>query len=54
MSATIPAPPGVLATARLLAGRPLAEMAGLLKMLGAFDMIFVVACTLAFPYTLED
>jgi heme exporter protein B len=46
--------PAAMATARLLAGRPMAEMAGLLKMLGAFDMIFVVACTLAFPYTLED
>ena len=46
--------PAAMATARLLAGRPIAEMAGLLKMLGAFDMIFVVACTLAFPYTLED
>ncbi|GLC24377.1 heme exporter protein CcmB [Roseisolibacter agri] len=46
--------PAAMATARLLAGRPVAEMAGLLKMLGAFDMIFVVACTLAFPYTLED
>jgi len=46
--------PAAMATARLLAGRPVAEMAGLLKMLGAFDMIFVVACTLAFPFTLED
>jgi hypothetical protein len=32
----------------------MAELTGLLKMLGAFDMIFVVACTLAYPYTLED
>jgi heme exporter protein B len=46
--------PAALATARLLAGRPMSEIAGLLKMLGAFDMIFVVACTLAFPFTLED
>lgn len=46
--------PAAMATARLLAGRPMAELAGLLKMLGAFDMIFVVACTLAFPFTLED
>jgi heme exporter protein B len=46
--------PAALATARLLAGRPMAELTGLLKMLGAFDMIFVVACTLAYPYTLED
>ncbi len=38
----------------LLAGRPFAELVPMLKLLGAFDMIFVVACTLAFPYTLED
>ena len=46
--------PAALATARLLAGRPLAELASLIKLLGAFDMVFVVACTLAFPFTLED
>jgi heme exporter protein B len=41
-------------TARLLAGRPLAEVAGYLKILTAFDIVFVTACTLAFPYTLEE
>ena len=46
--------PAALATARLLAGRPLAEVAGMLKLLGSFDLVFLVACTLAFPYTLED
>jgi heme exporter protein B len=46
--------PAALTTARLLAGRPLAEVAGYLKMLGAFDIVFVTACTLAFPYTLEE
>ena len=46
--------PAAMATARLLAGRPMAEIGALLRMLGAFDVIFVVACTLAFPFTLED
>ncbi len=46
--------PAALATARLLAGRPLAEVAGLLRLLGSFDLIFLVACTLAFPFTLEE
>ena len=46
--------PAALTTARLLAGRPLGEVAGYLKMLGAFDLVFVTACTLAFPYTLEE
>lgn len=42
------------ASTRLLAGRPLAEAMPWLKMLLAFDLVFVVACTLAFPYTLEE
>lgn len=46
--------PAALATARLLAGRPLAEVAGLLRLLGGFDLVFLVACTLAFPFTLEE
>ncbi len=46
--------PAALATARLLAGRPLAEVAGMLKLLASFDLVFLVACTLAFPYTLEE
>jgi heme exporter protein B len=46
--------PATLVTTRLLAGRPLAEVAGLVKILGAFDVVFVTACTLAFPLTLED
>ncbi len=46
--------PAALATARLLAGRPLAEVAGLLRLLGSFDLVFLVACTLAFPFTLEE
>ena len=46
--------PAALATARLLAGRPLAEVAPMLRLLGSFDLIFLVACTLAFPFTLEE
>lgn len=42
------------ATAKLLAGRPVAEAAAWLKILIAFDIVFVTACTLAFPYTLEE
>jgi hypothetical protein len=25
-----------------------------LKLLAAFDLVFLLACTLAFPFTLED
>ncbi len=42
------------ATAKLLAGRPAAEAWPWLKILIAFDIVFVVACTLAFPFTLEE
>ena len=42
------------ATSRLLAGRPVAEAWPWLRILVAFDIVFVVACTLAFPYTLEE
>ena len=41
-------------TERWIAGRPLSESLVWLKMLVAFDLVFVVACTLAFPYTLEE
>ena len=39
---------------RLMAGRPIADAMPWLKLLIAFDLVFVVACTLAFPYTLEE
>lgn len=42
------------ATARILAGRPLADALPWLKILVAFDIVFLVACTLAFPFTLEE
>jgi heme exporter protein B len=46
--------PAAQSTARLLAGRPVAEAMGWLRILIAFDIVFVVACALAFPFTLED
>jgi heme exporter protein B len=46
--------PAAQATARLLAGRPVAEAWAWLRLLAAFDLVFVLACTLAYPYTLEE
>ena len=46
--------PASQATAALLAGRPIAEAMSWLKLLVAFDIVFVWACTIAFPHTLED
>jgi heme exporter protein B len=42
------------ASTRLLAGRPLAEVLPWIKLLIAFDIVFVLACTVAFRYTLEE
>jgi heme exporter protein B len=42
------------ASTRLLAGRPLSEAAPWLKILLAFDIVFAVACTIAYPHTLEE
>ena len=41
-------------TARLLSGRPAAEAWPWLRILVAFDIVFVTACTLAFPFTLDE
>jgi heme exporter protein B len=41
-------------TTRLLVGRPVAEAWPWLKILIAFDIVFLTACTLAFPFTLEE
>lgn len=41
-------------SARVLAGRPLAESSGYLKILIGFDVVFLIACTLAFAFTLEE
>lgn len=46
--------PAAQATAKLLNGRPVAEVAAWLRLLGAFDIVFVVVCMLAFPYTIEE
>lgn len=42
------------ASTRLIAGRPLAEAMPWIKLLLAFDLVFAVACTLAYPYTIEE
>ena len=42
------------ASTRLLAGRPLDEAMPWLKLLAAFDLVFIVACTLAYPLTIEE
>lgn len=46
--------PAAQATARLLSGRPVSEAASWIKVLAAFDLVFVAACMVAFPYTLEE
>jgi heme exporter protein B len=40
--------------ARVFAGRPISESSAQLNILIAFDIVFIVACTLAFPFTLEE
>ena len=42
------------ASTRLLAGRPFSEALPWLRILIAFDIVFAVACTVAFPHTLEE
>lgn len=42
------------ATAKLLSGRPITEAGAWLKLLLAFDIVFVAACTIAYPFTVED
>ena len=46
--------PAAQATARLLAGRPVSETIAWLRILLAFDLVFLYACTIAFPFTLDD
>lgn len=41
-------------TQRLLIGRPLAELSGSLRMLLAFDVVFLVLCTLLFGAVVEE
>jgi heme exporter protein B len=42
------------ASVRVLAGAPLSTVWPWLKILIAFDIVFIVACTFAFPFTLEE
>ncbi len=46
--------PAAQATALLINGRPVSEAADYLKMLAGFDILFVTASTLVFPFTLEE
>ncbi|MCU0625950.1 MAG: heme exporter protein CcmB [Gemmatimonadaceae bacterium] len=46
--------PAAQASARLLLGRPVSEVADWLQLLAAFDVIFFTACLLLFPLTIED
>ncbi len=41
-------------SARLMAGRPMAEAWPWLRILIAFDIVFITACTLAFPFTIDE
>lgn len=44
----------VQATARLLAARPLSEVSGALRLLAAYDIVFVLLATLLFPHTVRE
>ena len=43
-----------ITTSRMLAGRPVSDAWPWLRILLAFDLVFVVACTLLFPFTVEE
>ena len=45
---------GTTATGRLLAGRPVAEVADNLRMLGAFSLVALFACAGLFRFVVED
>jgi heme exporter protein B len=42
------------ATAKLMGGRPVVEVSAWIKLLVAFDIVFVAACAVAYPFTVED
>jgi heme exporter protein B len=44
----------VQVTARLFAGRPLSEVAGWLRLLAVYDLVFVTACLLIFPAVTDE
>jgi hypothetical protein len=37
-----------------MSGRAVSEVSGYIELLAAFDIVFLVTCTLAYPYTLEQ
>ena len=41
-------------TTRLLAGRPLSEVVGWLRLLGAYDVVFLTLCALLFPAIVDE
>ena len=46
--------PAAQATARLMNGCFVSEVSGYISILAAFDVVFLVVCTLLYPYTLEQ
>ena len=46
--------PAAQATAKVLAGRPVSEAYAWLRILLAFDLVFVVGCALLFPFMFEE
>ena len=44
----------VQATARLFANRPLSELSGWLKLLAAYDIVFLGLASLLFPHTVDE
>ena len=46
--------PAAQASAQLLAGRPMGDVMAWVRLLLAFDLVFVVACMWLYPFTLED
>jgi heme exporter protein B len=44
----------VQVTARLLAGRPLSEMLGWLRLLALYDLVFVILCALVFTAVVDE
>jgi heme exporter protein B len=44
----------VQVTARLLAGRPMNEMLGWLRLLALYDVVFVTLCTMVFPAVVDE
>jgi heme exporter protein B len=44
----------VQVTARLLAGRPMSEISGWLRILGFYDLVFVTLCLMLFPALMDE